>query len=264
MISRKAGWKTVLLSLGAMVLMGVAVLQAQEVNPKNYVREIMKAHDAKAYYSHGMVVADAKVLFGGGEVFEGTMIFDPALSVARLESVDGTVTVFDGEDAWVSPADAEFPRARFHVLTWPYFLAAPMKLDDPGTFHEYLGELTLRKEPVPAVKMTFGEGIGDAPDDWYVLYRNPVNHRLDAMAYIVTYGKSPEEAEEEPHAIVYNDYETVGGPVLSMDWKFYHWSRDKGIYGDPIGHVAVDEVQFRPFDASLFTKPENARKAGKP
>ena len=34
---------------------------------------------------------------------------------------------------------------------------------------------------------------GDAPRDWYILYRDPQSDRLRAMAYIVTYGKAPSD-----------------------------------------------------------------------
>jgi hypothetical protein len=101
----------------------------------------------------------------------------------------------------VAPASAKLERARFHLLTWPYFAALPMKLADPGAHLQLLGERSLRGKVYQAVRLTFDPGVGDTPEDWYVLYRDPSSGRLAAAAYIVTYGKSATAASKEPHAI---------------------------------------------------------------
>ena len=52
--------------------------------------------------------------------------------------------------------------------------------------------------------MTFDRGIGDAPDDWYVVYKDNNSDLLAALVYIVTGGgTSVEVAEEDPHTITY-------------------------------------------------------------
>lgn len=230
-----------------------------------FVEAIEQAHHESAWDRHAAVQADLTVVFGGNTVLDGTMLFDTPVGRSRITEADGPVMMFDGADAYVSPADAPAPRARFHVLTWPYFLAVPFKLDDPGTHIEDLGELPWRDgQQFPAAKLTFGEGVGDTPDDWYILYRDPATDRLAGMAYIVTYGKAVEDAEQAPHAIVYHDYQTVDGVVLPMRWTFHNWSHDTGVSDEAIGVVTLTHVRFVEPDADAFTRPADARVAPMP
>lgn len=232
---------------------------------ESFVAPIEKAHGGAAWDAQSVLQADIVVEFGGNTMIDGTMWTDTPVGQTRFELEDGTVLVFDGETAWTSPADSAFQGTRFHVLTWPYFLAAPMKLDDPGTHLETLGELPFTGgEKVPAAKLTFSDGVGDSPDDWYILYRDPETHHLVGMAYIVTFGTPVEKAEEEPHAIVYAEPVTVDGVTLFTDWTFYNWSEEKGVFGDPIGHVTVENPRFVDAPSSAFTRPDDAREEPAP
>lgn len=225
---------------------------------------IAEAHGRDAWYAHDGFRSALAVDFGGNRVLEGTMTFTPDAGETRIERADGSVALFDGETAWVSPAEAEFPMARFHVLTWPYFAAVPMKLSDPGTRLESLGELPLGGRPHPAARLTFDTGVGDTPDDWYVLYRDPDSGRLAAMAYIVTFGTTTEEAEAEPHAITYGGWQEIDGVQVPTAWDFWLWDEERGTYGEPIGHVELTDPAFVTPEPAAFTAPGDAREAELP
>ena len=225
-----------------------------------FIQPIEQAHNESAWDARREVRADFVLSVGDRPPMRGRMWTMTDVGRVRMEIDGGPTLVFDGSRAWVSPADVEFPRARFHLLTWPYFLAAPFKLDDPGTRIESLGELPLREgEPMPAAKLTFGEGVGDTPDDWYILYRDPQTRRLVAMAYIVTYGTPAEQAADEPHAIVYDGFKAVDGAVVSTDWQFYHWSRQTGIHGESMGRMKLRHVQFTQPTLLRYARPADAR-----
>jgi hypothetical protein len=232
------------------------------------VDRVERAHGADRWYSHDAVAAHIDVGFGGGKVVSGTFTFDPAVGKVRAELDNGTTIVFDGKTCWVAPADSDFPGARFHVLTWPYFAATAFKLDDPGAQVRPLDEpLEYNGKPHLGAKLTFSPGTGDAPDDWYILYVDPDNHWLRAMAYIVTYGKDGNklaEAKAEPHAIVYDDYVRIGGALVSRRWTFYHWSQEAGIHGDPMGHVSLSNIRFVTPDEDTFIAPPGAREESLP
>ena len=228
-----------------------------------FVTPIETAHGAPAWWSKGGVKARIRNEFGGNLRFEGTMILNPSASQTRMELSDGTVVVFDGKSCWVSPADSKFEMARFHSLTWPYFLAAPMKLRDPGTKLEDLGKLQLKGKEYDAAKLTFGEGVGDAPDDWYVLYRDANSGTLEAMAYIVTYFGGNASSAKEPHAITYEKFETIDGVQVPTLWKFWNWSRDGGL-AENLGKVEISDVEFATPPADAFTAPEGAREEAPP
>ncbi|HEX2253229.1 MAG TPA: hypothetical protein VHQ65_08175, partial [Thermoanaerobaculia bacterium] len=225
---------------------------------------IEESHGAEAWRRQEAVAADVVLEFGGDRVFEGRLLFPPDMSASRLELAGGTVAVWDGEAAWVSPASAELPRARFHLLTWPYFLALPFKLRDPGTRLEDLGERPLSGTAYQAARLTFEPGTGDTPDDWYVLYRDPASERLIAAAYIVTYGTPAEQAEAEPHAITYEDFQEVEGVQVPTTWRFWSWNEEEGVDGEPIGRVALENVRFGPAPAGAFERPEDAREDALP
>ena len=230
----------------------------------DWVGKIEAAHDKSTYSEHGALEADLVVEFGGNTLVDGRLTMDTPGGKTRLEITGGenagSVLVFDGSDAWISPADSGFQGGRFHVLTWSYFLAAPMKLSDEGTHVETLGQLPFTDgQSLDAAKLTFGDGVGDSPDDWYILYRDDQTHRLVGMAYIVTFGTSLEKAEEEPHAIVYDGWQEVNGVWLSTDWTFYNWTLEDGVTGDPIGHVKLQNLRFVEFDAEAFTAPSGSK-----
>ena len=229
-----------------------------------YAKPIEAAHNAKAYRAHQALRATFSVDFGGERMVEGVMTFDTPLGLARIETTDGQVYVFDGTTAWVSPAEADVPMARFHVLTWPYFVALPFKLRDEGTMLAALGDLRMDGQLYAGGRLTFEEGVGDTPDDWYIIYRDLENNHLHAVAYIVTFGKSTAEANKEPHAAVYESYTRVDGVMLPTKLVFYDWNRATGITGDPLGEFVISDYAFVSLDPMQFVKPADAREAPLP
>lgn len=231
-----------------------------EVFAERFAAAIEGAHGADAWHAQEAFQAEIAVSFGGNQVLAGTLITDTAIGGVRIVAGDGTVLVWDGAEAWVSPAGAAFQGARFHLLTWPYFLAAPYKLRDPGSHLADLGATPYRDgATMPAARLTFEAGVGDTPDDWYVVYRDPASERLAAMAYIVTYGKDLATAEGDPHAITYDGFETVGGVPIPTRWTFWSWSAETGIHGEPIGAVTLTDPRFIAAPEDAFTRPADAR-----
>lgn len=234
---------------------------------KQFTDTIGTAHGIKTYRGHAVLQVDTVVTFGGKVRIDGTMTFDTPVGKTRIENKGGMVMVFDGKDAWVAPADAEVPptMARFALLTWPYFVAAPFKLADPGTHIDDADLKPLDAHRIfPAGKLTFGEGVGDSPDDWYMVYRDPDTGRLTALAYIVTYGQSTHDAEKEPHIAIYDAFEVVDGVVLPKQISFWNWEAGTGKVGEPIGSVELSNYRFIKPEDNLFTKPEGARLDGLP
>ena len=248
-------WMTVCLTLACL---SPVHADEQAINPAISLAKSIETAQGRAIWDAQQVVKfDLVVNFGGATRLDGTFWFAPHANLYRYEGKDGTVMVFDGAHAWLTPADSPMlPQARFHLLTWPYFLAVPFKLRDPGS------HLNTWDKPNTA-KLTFGEGVGDAPDDWYIVYQDSATHYLKAMAYIVTYGnKSADEAE--PHAIVYDDFQTVDGVTLPMRWTFTNWTPQDGPTAEQRGDATLSNVSFVPMDAVSFTKPDGAAESELP
>ncbi|MEQ9452974.1 MAG: hypothetical protein RLN76_00095 [Phycisphaeraceae bacterium] len=225
-----------------------------------FIEAIELAHGAERYHEHNAVQADFTVDFGGSTIIAGNMVFNTEASKVRMELNDGSTIVFDGFNAWVTPNDAPIQMARFHALTWPYFLAAPMKLSDQGTNLKDIGMAPLDSQNhLAAMKLTFDSSVGDAPDDWYILLKDPDTDALRAMAYIVTYGKSQQEAEESPSLIEYNAFKTIDGVAFATDWTFYHWDAATGKSDTPKGHAKISNIRFVDPRPGSFIRPMKAR-----
>ena len=218
-----------------------------------------KAHGKDAWSLHKAFETGLKIEFGGNTALDGTMLLDVRSDRARIELKNGTVLIWDGSDAWVSPASAKIERARFHVRTWPYFLLAPIKLEDPGAVIAETGRDTLADKSYRTARLTFSRNIGDTPDDWYIVYKNRETGLIEAMAYIVTFGKTKEQAEGDPHAIVYSNFADVGGFKVPLEWSFRSWRSGQGLTGDPLGKATLTNPQFVDLPESAFTKPDDAR-----
>ena len=232
------------------------------------VAEIEQAHGLERWRAEEAIRTEIVVEFGGKKTLDGILTFLTDGTKSRIDLKGGTQLVFDGEKAWVSPDSATFKQARFHLLTWPYFLAVPFKLRDGGVRVGWMGDLPLGEgKHYPALRVTFAPGTGDAPRDWYILYRDGETNRLKAMAYIVTYGKAASDKPEDPHAITYDDYRNVGagdGVVIPTRWTFYDWVPGKGISGDPLGRATLRNVHFTDVPPGFFARPASAREDALP
>jgi len=234
---------------------------APQSDADRFAAPIERAHGREAWRAHPALASHLEVDFGGTTVLAGEMLFTTSMSRSRIDTDRGPSVIWDGSTAWVTPGDAELPMARFHVLTWPYFMLAPLKLRDPGTHLELLGEAQVVGRSFETARLTFGSDVGDTPDDWYVLYVDPETSRLHGMAYIVTFGTTAEKAGEEPHAIVYEELTELEGAQVPTRMRFYMWSEAEGIHGDPIGELRIGDPRFVTPGPTAFDVPEGAREA---
>ena len=74
---------------------------------------------------------------------------------------------------------------------------------------------------------------------------DPATGRLEGMYYIVTYGKTMEEANKSVSLIEYHDYKDVDGVELSYSWTL--WKVDattRAKVGEPKATVTVKDIRF--------------------
>lgn len=167
---------------------------------------------------------------------------------------------WDGQQAWAKPDTSAIPfDARFWALTPYYFVSIPFVLADEGVFLEDFGLDTLDNQPYELVKATFGEGVGDAPDDFYVIYMHPENHQLGAMRYVVSYPAYFPEGGHTPEKImVFKDLQTVDGITLPTGYRTHMWQSDS--VGEYVTDITVSDVEFLPeLPDSYFEVLEDAQ-----
>ena len=225
-----------------------------------FVAKIKNAHRASEFFAHKAIAFDIDLSFGGKPRLNGTVTMMTNSTKVLVENDNGDRVLYNGSDVRLYPSDAEWPRARFDVLTWSWFFAAPYKLDDPGTHWESLGRLPFDEtDSADAERLTFGDGIGDAPDDWYIIYRDETTNLIKGTAYIVTYGKSAEDkGKAEPHAITYHDYKEFAGIPFATRWLFQDWSKEAGVSGER-GEAVISNVRFIDNPDTQFQLPTDAK-----
>lgn len=237
------------------------IVLVKDINP--FAAEIEKAHQANLWNSKKIFKCNLEMYFGGKLRFKGVLYTNPSATKSRLESEDGKLMVFDGQNAYISPDTSTYTKTRFDVLTWPYFLAAPYKLSDDGTKIETQGVRLLNNVPYDAAKLSFDANIGDTPDDWYILYKDKQTNLLSAMAYIVTYNKSEEVANADPHCITYESFVDFEGIPIATVWNFWTWT-PAGELDKLLGTAKLSYFEFVDSAPDLFSRMENSKLAPMP
>ena len=183
-------------------------------------------------------------------------------SRARQEEVDGDATLgWDGEEAWIAPGPDAFPSpARFWALTPYYFVGMPFVAADSGTRYEQLEDAELDGVTHRVVKLAYGDGVGDAPDDYYVLYLHPETKRLSALRYVVSYpGFFPEGGHSPEKLMRYTDYREVDGLWIAGRLDTSSWDAEAGEVGEVVTNIVVSDVVLgERWEGDLFAKPEGA------
>ncbi len=224
-----------------------------------YVRSIEKAHKKEDFLKHKAISFKINILFGGNEHLDGKITMLTNSTKIRIDRKDESKLIYNGEKVFLCPKEANEKGARFDMFTWTYFFGFPYKLGDPGTKWELQNPKPLDGVEHQTARLTFEKGIGDAPDDWYVLYSDNQNV-LQAAAYIVTFGSAGDtsKAEADPHAIRYKDFVTIDGIPFATKWDFYGWTETDGMT-TKIGEATITDITFLEEEGNIFETPDNAK-----
>lgn len=228
----------------------------------SFSENIEEAHNKTAFMSHEAVSFNIVLEFGGSERLKAKVSMTTNSTGVRLDKADGTSLIYNGDKVFITPDTADTDGARFDIFTWQYFFALPFKLTDPGTVWDREEKRLLDSLAYDTAKLSFETGTGDSPDDWYIIYKDPVTERLKAAAYIVTFSKDQAKAEENPHAIVYADYEMLDDVAFATKWSFHNWSEKDGL-GEQLGEAKISNIEFFDPEENLFDAPQNSKPIGR-
>lgn len=210
---------------------------------KTFSQKIEIAHKKDSFLTKEAIQFDAVIEFGGNEIFNATITISTTSDLSKITYKNGDEIYVNKEKIFISPSLKENKGARFHAYTWGYFFLFPYKLNDNGTKWNYDFKTKESKIDFDVAKLTFEANIGDAPDDWYIVYSDKKDNLIQHAAYIVTAGKTKEAAEKDPHAIKYQDYKTIDGIPFATNWGFYGWNIEKGL-SDKIGNAKISNIHF--------------------
>ncbi|MGB0175868.1 MAG: DUF6503 family protein [Owenweeksia sp.] len=216
-----------------------------------FVPDMEKAHQKELFLKQEAVQFDIELNFNGKERLKGTVTLQTNSRKGRIDTRDGQVVMYDNGVVYYSPEYGEAGKANFDAYTWSYFFLMPYKLSDPGTNWANYSDKELQGKMYDVQKLTFDEGVGGSPEDWYIVYRDPKTKLLYSAAYIVTANKSVKEAEKDPHAIEYLQYEYVDGVPFSKRWNFWAWKPGQGLT-KKLGEAQLSLVRFTQLNEDFF------------
>lgn len=235
-----------------------SVLYAAPETIDHWVSATQEQAGTKAWRSKELAQTDVKIIFGGKTNVDATFTFEANGPRAKMVTKEGKTVIYDGKTAWTTGEPD--PKDRFHVLTWPWFIMAPFKMQGEGITLAELGTGEIQGHTYTTIKQTFGQDMGDAPDDWYRFFISPEDKHMEWMQYIVTYGKDGNKEVDHSSVIHYHDFQDFDGVQLSTRYTFYLW--DDGTnqpQAEPKGTGTVTNVKFLDSSEETFALPSGAQ-----
>ena len=161
---------------------------------------------------------------------------------------------FDGTAVWMN-AEGKFPveRARFYHNLYFYFYAMPFVLGDPGITYSKVNDLSFENERYTGYKITYGNNVGDSPEDNYFVYFDKTTRQMTWLGYTVTYGD--DKPSTEIHYIKYTDWQKVNGLLLPKKLQWYDSENNLPVTSSNAADFENISVSEKMIDALKFVKP---------
>jgi len=166
---------------------------------------------------------------------------------------------FDGENVWLKNLDTVQYKSnpKFYYNLMFYFYAMPFVLGDNGINYGKAEAMEFEGKTYQGLSISYEAGIGESPEDEYILYYNPKTFKMEWLAYTVTYFSK--EKGKEFHFIKYSDWQDVEGLLLPkiLTWYNYENNRPTTKRND-VNFVNVSILKTKP-DDGMFKKPNEAK-----
>ncbi|MEM6719951.1 MAG: DUF6503 family protein [Bacteroidota bacterium] len=176
----------------------------------------------------------------------------------RLEGNNFTIG-YDGKDVWLSQKDSTAFRsnARFYHNLYFYFYAMPFVLGDDGITYEKAASLEFEGILYPGYKISYGENVGDSPEDNYFIYYNPETYKMEWLGYTVTY--STGKPSDRVSFIRYEDWQKVNNFVLPKVLTWYKTNEEgKVTEARNSANFVNVSVSAETMKEAMYQRPEGA------
>lgn len=129
---------------------------------------------------------------------------------------------FDGESVWITSKDnAKYEgNPKFYYNLMFYFYAMPFILADDGIVYSDAEALTFEGKTYPGIKISYESGVGESPEDEYILYYDADTNKMAWLGYTVTF--FTKEKAKEWHFINYSEWQEVDGLLLPKTMSWYN------------------------------------------
>jgi len=133
---------------------------------------------------------------------------------------------FNGEDLWLKNKDTATYKGnpKFYYNLMFYFYAMPFILADDGIIYEDVAPLVFEGVSYPGIKISYEAGVGESPEDEYILYYDSKTNKMEWLGYTVTYFSK--EKSKEFHFIKYSNWQNVDGLILPETLTWYDYENN--------------------------------------
>jgi hypothetical protein len=165
---------------------------------------------------------------------------------------------FDGQDVWLKKQDTTSFKGnpKFYYNLMFYFYAMPFVLADDGIVYKEAKPLDFEGKTYPGIKISYQSGVGESPEDEYIVYYDSETNKMAWLGYTVTFFSK--EKGKEFHFIKYSEWQNVNGVQLPKTLTWYNYKnnmpttkRNDVEFSD----VRLTEMKMK---AKVFAKPEGA------
>ncbi|WP_242203696.1 DUF6503 family protein [Aestuariivivens insulae] len=165
---------------------------------------------------------------------------------------------FNGKEVWTKEKDTVKYKgnAKFYYNLMFYFYAMPFVLADDGIIYKEAKPLTFEGKTYPGIKVAYKQGIGESPDDEYILFYDQETNKMAWLAYTVTYFSKAKS--KSLHFINYREWQTVSGLLLPQSLVWYNTENNQPTTQRSevlFTHVNVSKERD---DDTIFEIPEGA------
>ena len=165
---------------------------------------------------------------------------------------------YDGAEVWLLQENEEAYKgnARFYHNLMFYFYAMPFVLADDGIHYNPEPATELDGKMYEGIKISYNDGVGDAPKDEYVAYFDTETHLMTWLAYTVTFRTN--EKSDNWRYIKYAEWQDVNGFVLPKTLTWYTIEEGKPV--EPRSSMSFENIQVSENlpHPDQFLKPEGA------
>ncbi|WP_370227338.1 DUF6503 family protein [Mesoflavibacter sp.] len=165
----------------------------------------------------------------------------------------------DGAKTWyVNNKEGEYkgydPKYYYNLMF--YFYAMPFVFGDDGINISDAEPLTFEGKTYPGIKFTYENGVGETPEDQYIVYYNPETYVMEWLGYTVNF--IPGIDTTEFHFRRYSKWQDVNGILLPAEMVRYKYKNN--LPTEPMGTTQFIDVKLtkQAVPKATFKAPEIA------
>ena len=190
-----------------------------KIYPEN-ISKVFKAHGGLETWNAMKHLVFEMEIAGGREVTSTDL-----KNRKTLIETDKFKIGFDGDKVWLKQDSLAYKgNAKFYYNLMFYFYAMPFVLADDGIVYENVEPLVFEDKEYLGIKISYNTGVGESPDDEYILYYDSQTNKMAWLGYTVTYFSK--EKGKEFHFIKYSNWQNIEGLLLPETLTWYNYENN--------------------------------------